>query len=111
MITFTHGKREAESKPTAVAGGRIKASPLAKSLAAEHGVALSSITGSGPNGRIVAEDIMNAKKALAAKPAAKAAAPTSSPAAAGAPSPAVAGAVPYIATFAVPPRTPEEGPV
>merc|ERR1719330_1947568 len=54
---------------------------------------------------------MNAKKALAAKPAAKAAAPTSSPAAAGAPSPAVAGAVPYIATFAVPPRTPEEGPV
>jgi len=36
---------------------RIKASPLAKRIAAEKGVDLSRVTGSGPNGRIVKEDV------------------------------------------------------
>ena len=40
---------------------RIKASPLAKRLAADAGIDLSSITGSGPNGRIVKSDIEAAK--------------------------------------------------
>src|SRR5438105_6232694 len=36
----------------------VKASPLAKRLAAEMGVDLSSLKGSGPEGRIVKEDVM-----------------------------------------------------
>ena len=46
--------------------GRIKASPLARRLAAESGVALSSISGSGPAGRIVKRDV---EAAIAAGPA------------------------------------------
>jgi len=37
--------------------GRIKASPLAKKMAHEHGVPLKSLSGSGDNGRIVRRDI------------------------------------------------------
>ena len=39
------------------AGGRVKASPLAKRLAAAKGVDLTGVIGSGPNGRIVKSDI------------------------------------------------------
>ena len=38
-------------------GGRVKASPLARKLASEHGVDLSSLSGSGPEGRIIKRDI------------------------------------------------------
>jgi pyruvate dehydrogenase E2 component (dihydrolipoyllysine-residue acetyltransferase) len=38
-------------------GGRIKASPLARRIARERGIDLSSLTGTGPDGRIVAEDV------------------------------------------------------
>jgi pyruvate dehydrogenase E2 component (dihydrolipoamide acetyltransferase) len=37
--------------------GRIKASPLARRLAREQGIELSSVRGTGPEGRIVAEDV------------------------------------------------------
>lgn len=40
--------------------GRIKASPLAKKMAAEKGIDLSRLTGSGENGRIIKKDIDNA---------------------------------------------------
>jgi pyruvate dehydrogenase E2 component (dihydrolipoamide acetyltransferase) len=40
--------------------GRIKASPLARRIARERGVDLAQITGTGPDGRIVAEDIERA---------------------------------------------------
>ena len=36
---------------------RIKASPLAKRIAAEKGIDLALLTGTGPNGRIVKEDV------------------------------------------------------
>lgn len=42
-------------------GGRVLASPAARSLAAEKGVDLSSLSGSGPNGRIVLNDVEQAK--------------------------------------------------
>ena len=42
-------------------GTRIKASPLAKRLAAEAGLDLASISGTGTNGRIVKADIESAK--------------------------------------------------
>jgi pyruvate dehydrogenase E2 component (dihydrolipoamide acetyltransferase) len=45
--------------------GRIKASPLAKKLAAEKGIDLSQVQGSGDNGRIVKADVDNFKPATA----------------------------------------------
>jgi pyruvate dehydrogenase E2 component (dihydrolipoamide acetyltransferase) len=57
-------------------GGRIKASPLARRIAREKGVDLGSVRGTGPEGRIVAEDVERAVAAPApAAPAAPAAAP------------------------------------
>ena len=41
-------------------GGRIKASPLARRIARERGIELSGLTGTGPEGRIVAEDVERA---------------------------------------------------
>lgn len=41
-------------------GDRIKASPLARKLAEERGIDLRRITGSGPGGRIVKKDVLNA---------------------------------------------------
>ncbi len=43
--------------PRASSGDRIIASPLAKRIAAEKGIDLSSVAGSGPNGRIVKADV------------------------------------------------------
>jgi pyruvate dehydrogenase E2 component (dihydrolipoamide acetyltransferase) len=43
------------------ANGRIKASPLARRLARERGIDLGSVRGSGPDGRIVAEDVERAE--------------------------------------------------
>ncbi|WP_300547501.1 pyruvate dehydrogenase complex dihydrolipoamide acetyltransferase [Roseovarius sp.] len=64
---------KAESKapaaPATADGGRIFASPLARRIAADKGVDLAGLTGSGPHGRIVKADV-EAAKAGAAKPAA-----------------------------------------
>ncbi len=38
-------------------GGRVKASPLARRIARERGIDLASLSGTGPEGRIVAEDV------------------------------------------------------
>jgi pyruvate dehydrogenase E2 component (dihydrolipoamide acetyltransferase) len=43
------------------ANGRIKASPLARRIARERGVDLAQISGTGPDGRIVAEDVERAQ--------------------------------------------------
>src|SRR5689334_7416708 len=51
-------------------GERVKASPLARRIARERGVELASITGTGPEGRIIAEDVERAAAAPAARPAA-----------------------------------------
>ena len=60
--------------PAASAGGtRIFASPLARRIAAEKGIDLSGLKGSGPNGRIVKADVENAKPAGAPVAARKAA--------------------------------------
>ena len=42
-------------------GERVKASPLARRIAAQKGVELSSVSGSGPNGRIVRADVEGAQ--------------------------------------------------
>ncbi len=63
--------------PVAVPGGRVKASPLAKKVAARSGVDLRLVQGSGPGGRIVRRDVE------AAVTAAPAPAPVAIPAAPG----------------------------
>jgi pyruvate dehydrogenase E2 component (dihydrolipoyllysine-residue acetyltransferase) len=50
-------------------GERVKASPLARRLAREQGVDLAVITGTGPEGRIVAEDVERAAAGAAPAPA------------------------------------------
>ena len=57
---------------------RLKASPLARRIARERGIDLASISGTGPEGRVVAEDVERAAAA---------------PASAAAPAPAAAGEV------------------
>jgi pyruvate dehydrogenase E2 component (dihydrolipoamide acetyltransferase) len=54
------------------AGGRIKASPLARRIARERGVDLAALAGTGPDGRIVAGDVENAPIGDAATAAAPA---------------------------------------
>ena len=52
------------SAPAPVAtSGPVKASPLAKKIAAEKGIDLASIQGSGPGGRIVKADVLGAGNA------------------------------------------------
>jgi len=58
------------------ANGRIKASPLARRIARERGLDLRSVRGTGPDGRIVAEDVERARAAPAAAAALTAPAPT-----------------------------------
>ncbi len=68
--------KSAESKAPAAPskdGDRIKASPLARRIAADKGLDLASIKGSGPHGRIVKRDVEKAQPGAAA-PAASAAA-------------------------------------
>src|SRR5262245_44544490 len=47
--------RPAEARPRT--DGRVKASPLARRIARERGVDLAGVRGTGPDGRIVAEDV------------------------------------------------------
>jgi pyruvate dehydrogenase E2 component (dihydrolipoamide acetyltransferase) len=47
------------------ADGRVKASPLARRIARERGIDLASLRGTGPEGRIVAEDVERAATAPA----------------------------------------------
>src|SRR5262245_58280822 len=68
-------------QPAAAPGGqRIFASPLAKRIAAEKGIDLARLKGSGPNGRIVKADVEQAKP-IVAPPAAPAPRPAPGPSA------------------------------
>jgi pyruvate dehydrogenase E2 component (dihydrolipoamide acetyltransferase) len=64
----------AEMRPPTRDGGRVKASPLARRIARERGVDLAALSGTGPEGRIVAEDVERAEAG-----AAPAAAPVTAP--------------------------------
>jgi len=76
----------APAAPQGADGKRIFATPLARRIAADKGLDLAAIKGSGPHGRIVKADVEGASAAPAAKPAAAAAeAPASKPAAAAMP--------------------------
>jgi pyruvate dehydrogenase E2 component (dihydrolipoamide acetyltransferase) len=53
--------------PPAV-GGRVRASPLARRIAAERGIDLAAISGSGPEGRIVLRDLEGAPGGVSTAP-------------------------------------------
>jgi pyruvate dehydrogenase E2 component (dihydrolipoamide acetyltransferase) len=76
------GASVAPAPPTRAPGERVKASPLARRIARERGIDLSAIAGTGPDGRVIAEDV---EKAAAGPVPAPAAAPAA--AAASAPPP------------------------
>ncbi|MCB1350215.1 MAG: pyruvate dehydrogenase complex dihydrolipoamide acetyltransferase [Maritimibacter sp.] len=76
----------APAAPKGADGTRIFASPLARRIAAEKGLDLAQVKGSGPHGRIVKADVETAKPAATAPaPVAEAAKPAAAPAAASAP--------------------------
>jgi len=54
-------RRETEFKPELPSGDRIFASPIAKKIALERGIPLGKVKGTGPNGRIVREDVESYK--------------------------------------------------
>ncbi|MBV0912957.1 pyruvate dehydrogenase complex dihydrolipoamide acetyltransferase [Anianabacter salinae] len=51
----------APAAPTDADGNRVFASPLARRIAKDRGVDLASLKGSGPKGRVVKADVLNAK--------------------------------------------------
>jgi pyruvate dehydrogenase E2 component (dihydrolipoamide acetyltransferase) len=65
----TAGNGDAGASVAIPVGGRIKASPLARRIARERGVDLATLAGSGPDGRIVADDVEKAPVAGARSPA------------------------------------------
>jgi pyruvate dehydrogenase E2 component (dihydrolipoamide acetyltransferase) len=60
--------------------GRIKASPLARRMARERGIELSGIRGTGPDGRIVAEDVERAEAGVGVPISGRVTVPASVPA-------------------------------
>lgn len=76
--------------PVSADGSRLRVSPLARKIAADKGVDLQGVQGSGPSGRIVAADVESAPTAAASAPAAAPTTPApaaASPAASAAPAP------------------------
>ena len=64
------GPSEPEQRVESTNGGRVKASPLARRIARERGIELASLRGTGPEGRIVAEEVERASATGAATAAA-----------------------------------------
>jgi len=71
--------KEATAASSEGTNGRVKASPLAKKLAAEKGINISQVQGSGDGGRITKSDIDNYKPAAETKTAAATATTSSAP--------------------------------
>jgi pyruvate dehydrogenase E2 component (dihydrolipoamide acetyltransferase) len=80
----------APASAPASSGDRVKASPLARRIAAEKKIDLASLSGSGPNGRVVKADVEGAKPGAAAPASTASAAPSAAPAPAAAPTEAKA---------------------
>lgn len=65
-------KSQPPTPPASHTGGRIKASPLAKKIAEAEGLDLSTLTGTGPGGRIVKSDVVGAPASSTPAPTAPA---------------------------------------
>jgi 2-oxoglutarate dehydrogenase E2 component (dihydrolipoamide succinyltransferase) len=75
--------------PAVAANDDVKATPVAKKIAADEGIDLGTLKGSGPAGRVTKSDVLEAASAKAATPA-----PAPPPAAAPAPAATAATPVP-----------------
>lgn len=80
----------APAAPAAKDGSRLFATPLARRIAADKGLDLTTITGSGPHGRIIKADVDNATAQPAAATASAPAASADAPSAAMATGPSTA---------------------
>jgi pyruvate dehydrogenase E2 component (dihydrolipoamide acetyltransferase) len=80
--------------PVVASGARVIASPLAKRIAADKGIDLALVQGTGPNGRIVKEDVEGFTPGAASAPA-PAATAAATPAPAPTPAPAIEGGAPF----------------
>ena len=69
-------KKEEETKIDKDEEARVKASPVARRIAAELGVDLGSVKGTGPDGRVIETDVRAASKSKGAAQKSAAAAPT-----------------------------------
>ncbi|MDB5674939.1 MAG: branched-chain alpha-keto acid dehydrogenase subunit [Sphingomonas bacterium] len=93
-----------EAKPAPVAaapvatGDRVNASPLARRIAAEKSIDLATLSGTGPNGRIVRADVEGAKGGAAPAAAAPVDAPRPTAAPVTAPKPVAVPDIPHEAT-------------
>jgi pyruvate dehydrogenase E2 component (dihydrolipoamide acetyltransferase) len=96
--------------PAVGPGGRIKSSPLARKVAAELGVDLAAVTGTGPAGRIVRADVEAAAKGGAPAPAPAPAPSADAQKAAGLAAAAKSKAVVAPAPAAAPAPAPAAGP-
>lgn len=86
VAVATSSAAATETATSSSSDARVKASPLARNMAEDAGVDLSTVTGSGENGRIVKRDIEAAMTApVATAPAPQAAVAAPAPAAAPAP--------------------------
>jgi len=63
-------EQPAQIREQATANGRVKASPLARRIARERGIDLNAVAGTGPDGRVVAEDVERAAAGTAPAPVA-----------------------------------------
>ena len=91
--------------PTPAAeGGRLFASPLAKRMAKDMGLELAEISGSGPNGRIIRQDVER-EAAHASAPQAAASGPATAPARSRLPGPVL---LPHTATAPTGPEYTDE---
>ncbi|HEX5385093.1 MAG TPA: dihydrolipoamide acetyltransferase family protein [Gemmatimonadales bacterium] len=70
----TAAARATPAAPAPPSGGRLRASPLARRIAAERGLDLARVQGSGPEGRVVARDLDGVGAAPAASGTARGAA-------------------------------------
>jgi len=61
--------RETREIAQTQSNGRVKASPLARRIARERGIDLGAVAGTGPEGRVVAEDVERAAASTAPMPA------------------------------------------
>ncbi len=95
----TAGAAPAAPAGPPASGGRVKASPLARRIAAERGIDLGGVSGSGPEGRIVLRDLDAAAAGVAPSSL-----PAAAPPAAAAPRPVVVRA-PGAAAFTDVPLT------
>lgn len=83
-------KAPAEAEEAAAPAGEAQTSPAARAIAAEHGIDLRTLVGTGPNGRITKEDVLRVAEERRVEKAAAETKPAAPPKPAPKPAPAPA---------------------